>query len=358
LWKTIHGDGSLQLLRGKYATEPLFRQSSKDCRFIHIATHGFFAPSTVQSALFTGEHKSDCRYRDLAKEQFLRPQQDPSFWQYNFAKNLSTPWMKGRLGSNERQIHNSCCWHPGLLSGIVLTGANLIDGHELVASAVAEPASQLGKGVDTNPAGRDDGILTALEVADLDLRGTELVALSACETGLGEEAGGEGLWGLQRAFHAAGARTVVASLWTVDDHITQELMSRYYTNLWHKRMGKLAALRAAQLSLLNREVRKEQHPVRGPGATAMSDGRISMHATTERAHPRFWAAWVLSGDPGELPQLDATSPVGTTAPTTDITRRGNSKPLTNCLRTTLNLSVTCGILLLVSVWHVRRRFLR
>src|SRR4029079_7751533 len=103
--------------------------------------------------------------------------------------------------------------HSGLLSGIVLAGAN-------------RPPE----------AGKDDGILTALEVAELDLRGTELVVLSACETGLGRVVGGEGLLGLQRAFQVAGARSVIASLWAVDDQATRNLMERFYQNLWVERM--------------------------------------------------------------------------------------------------------------------------
>ena len=98
---------------------------------------------------------------------------------------------------------------------------------------------------------REDGILTAEEVQSLDLRGTDLVVLSACETGLGKLEYGQGVMGLQRAFQTAGARAVVASLWKVDDAATTVLMEQIYTNLWSKKMPKLKALRQAQLTVLN-----------------------------------------------------------------------------------------------------------
>src|SRR5262249_7608447 len=151
-----------------------------------------------------------------------------------------------------------------------------------------------------------DGIWTALEVAEQDLRGTELVVLSACETGLGESAGGEGLLGLQRAFQVAGAECVVASLWKVDDEATRLLMETFYHNLWNKRLGKLEALRQAQLSLLNGEVTNG----RGRGFGEAEPESVS--GKSGRTHPRFWAAWLLSGDPGDL--APAALSAGTSAP--------------------------------------------
>jgi CHAT domain-containing protein len=114
----------------------------------------------------------------------------------------------------------------------------------------------------------DDGILTALEVAGLDLHGVDLAVLSACQTGLGENAGGEGLLGLQRAFQVSGARGVVASLWKVDDSATQALMVELYRNLWERKLGKQEALRQAQLAMLERYDPKAGQ-LRGAGAKDM-----------------------------------------------------------------------------------------
>ena len=80
-------------------------------------------------------------------------------------------------------------------------------------------------------------------------QGLELAVLSACETGLGAFGGGEGVYGLQRAFHVAGCRNVVASLWKVDDAATEALMALFYANLWEKKLDPAEALRQAQLTM-------------------------------------------------------------------------------------------------------------
>ena len=149
--------------------------------------------------------------------------------------------------------------NPGLLSGLAFSGAN----------REAKP-------------GNDDGVLTSQEIAFLPLNGVDMVVLSACQTGLGKVAGGEGLLGIQRAFQVSGARSTVSSLWKVDDLVTRQLMERFYKNLWEKRMSRLDALREAQLFIL-----KNPGSFRSLGVSDQESTRMS---------PYYWAAFQLSGD--------------------------------------------------------------
>ncbi|HZY79225.1 MAG TPA: CHAT domain-containing protein [Cyclobacteriaceae bacterium] len=103
----------------------------------------------------------------------------------------------------------------------------------------------------TNPTD-NDGIVTAYDIINLDLSKTDLVVLSACETGVGKNEYGEGIHGLQRSFMLAGAKDVVISLWRVDDRVTKDLMIKFYQNLLQKR-SPTEALRLSQLEIMKRE---------------------------------------------------------------------------------------------------------
>lgn len=127
-------------------------------------------------------------------------------------------------------------------------------------------------GANTLRSGVDDGVLTALEAAGLDLNGTQLVVLSACETGVGEVRNGEGVFGLRRAFDIAGAETIVMSLWPVADQTTKDLMIAYYGRLTQGE-GRAEALRQAQLEL---------------------------QRDAKRSHPFFWASFISSGQTGPI----------------------------------------------------------
>ena len=144
-----------------------------------------------------------------------------------------------------------------LRSGLALAGANTW----LKAGNLPEEA--------------EDGLLTAEDVTGLDLLATELVVLSACETGLGQVHVGEGVFGLRRAFVLAGAKTLVMSLWKVPDEQTRELMEDFYRRLLAGQ-GRAEALRQAQLAM------KAKYP-----------------------DPFYWGAFICQGDP---------SPLGTVRP--------------------------------------------
>ncbi|MFO0876001.1 MAG: CHAT domain-containing tetratricopeptide repeat protein [Gemmataceae bacterium] len=147
-------------------------------------------------------------------------------------------------------------------------------------------------------------LLTAEEVCELNLRGCELVTLSACETGLGAIAVGEGMFGLQRAFHVAGARNVVTSLWRVSDAATSVLMERFYENLWVRRLPRAEALREAQLYVLRHpqavearvQALREVARVRGISLKAETGPALPAQGDRARSPVLLWAGFALSGD--------------------------------------------------------------
>ena len=144
-------------------------------------------------------------------------------------------------------------------------------------------------------------ILTAKDVGSLDLRGTDLVVLSACETGLGCTAGSDGVLGLTRAFLTAGTSSVISSLWKVEDAATSLLMEEFYRNLWERHQAKRDALRNAQITVLNAPMsisdRTQFLALRGilPGETRVLERARNYSG---RSHPALWAAFVLNGDGG------------------------------------------------------------
>jgi CHAT domain-containing protein/tetratricopeptide (TPR) repeat protein len=140
---------------------------------------------------------------------------------------------------------------PLLQSGLFLAGSNL-----------------MGRGA--GEAGAEDGIVTAEEVSSLNLQGTQLVILSACETGVGEVKSGEGVFGLRRAFQMAGARTIVSALWAVDDESAVDIIGQLFTN--------------------------EQESV----ADAIRDSTLrrigKLRSAGKSDDPFFWASFVATGD--------------------------------------------------------------
>ena len=211
---------STNITTGTAATEASVKALSEHApRILHIATHGFY---------FTEKQA-----KGRKKLHFLAQHDSPSLG-----------GGQGEASSEDKALTRS---------GLLLAGAN---------------ATMKGK---TVPQGEEDGILTAQEISHLDLRGLDLVVLSACKTGTGDINQGEGVFGLQRGFKKAGAQTLVMSLWEVNDEATQILMTAFYDNMMQGQ-PKHAAFHQAQHTL-------RQY--------VDSEGN---HLFDE---PQFWAAFIL-----------------------------------------------------------------
>ncbi len=237
-----YGNATPDIYTERRALEGVFKNLQRP-RVLVISTHGYFLED--QDYASASEMLG-------SRGVYIAPNRQP--------KVPGSPPPKGSL----KPVEN-----PLLRCGLVFAGANCRD----------EPESTV-----------DDGLLTGLEIVGTDLRGTDLVVLSACETGLGQVRNGEGVAGLRQAFQLAGARTVLATLWKIPDSETADLMTAYFENL-SSGWSKADALRRAQLALIKSQ--REQHG---------------------DAHPLFWAGFTLTGDPGSsfLKEPEAATPLPST----------------------------------------------
>lgn len=189
-------DRAVDLYEGSVATEELMKSAGgrqqPSPRVVHLATHGFFFP-------------------------------DPG---------VVETVQAGGAGFQ-------ACTHSMIRSGLILAGGNYAWKH--------------GRAVSPE---KEDGILTAYEISQMDLSNTELVVLSACETGLGDIEGNEGVYGLQRAFKIAGAKYLIMSLWQVPDRETMQFMTTFYRNWLEPEDGNQVtipeAFRKTQLEMRDR----------------------------------------------------------------------------------------------------------
>ena len=220
LWRAFEGESGHDgtQLAGPAASEAAFKSAAPGRRVLHLATHGFFlggCPAAVHTSRGIAKVVADTE--DVEDEE--------------------------AAGGGE---------NPLLLSGLVLAGAN----HRGSAGPDEE-----------------DGILTAEEIAALDLSGVEWAVLSACDTGVGEVRAGEGVFGLRRAFQVAGAGTLIMSLWAVEDESARQWMTALYEARLSRRLDTAESVREASLAAL-RERRKK-------GLST---------------HPFYWAGFVAAGD--------------------------------------------------------------
>lgn len=203
-------------LTGEEATKEQVMKSLPGASYIHLATHGLFLNKGVIDQALTTKTIEESQTRKIR--------------------------VNARIGSDLERS-------PMVQSALALSGANKF-----------------------TPEGGDyQGLLTAEELIGINLNRCKHVTLSACETGLGTEVRMQGVLGLRAAIMAAGADSVLISLWTVPDEATRALMEKFYTNLWDKKLSKVEALRLAQEDVRNT-------------------------ACDKFKEPKNWAAWMLIGE--------------------------------------------------------------
>jgi len=187
----------------------------------------------INKILTSSGYKVSKREQKEASEGSLKSVKGPSLMHIaTHGYFLADADLKGdAMGVNAENAKNN----PLLRSGLILSG---------VPSPGQDKTS-------ADLQSNDNGVLTAYEAMNLSLEGTDLIVLSACETGLGDVRAGEGVYGLQRAFLVAGANALIMSLWKVDDAATQQLMTNFYTN-WTKSGNKQKAFKQAQLQLMTK----------------------------------------------------------------------------------------------------------
>lgn len=221
--------GPTLTLTGAGATERAFKAAASGKRVVHLATHGFFL-------------SGDCAPVGAAGFGPVAPSAPASDARHRGVGGLAP--LSGTRAAMTLP--------PLLRAGLALAGSN-----DRSAAAVSD----------------DDGILTAEEVAGLDLTGVEWAVLSACDTGVGTIAAGEGVFGLRRAFQIAGARTVVTSLWAVEDQASLSLMRALYRARLDDHLDTANAMRKAALSVL-----------------------LDRRARGVSTNPFYWAGFVAAGD--------------------------------------------------------------
>ena len=262
----IEGEKIAKILRVKPVTaakalKPLVSKAQKAPYILHIATHGYFLGDITPEL-------------DTINQNFM----------------LSSLSASERFQVGTRQ-------NPLLRSGLAFAGVNtMLNGGKLPEEA-------------------EDGLLTSLDVQSINLAGTELVVTSACETALGDLYTGETLIGLRRSFIQAGAKTVIISLWKVEDVATTILMQYFYYYLLKAKLSKAEALRKAKSSLQRLTIAKmrsqwltedaiksaEKHSI----GTAAHLRELSQKSDLERPYeaPKYWAAFICLGNPAGLPLL-------------------------------------------------------